>query len=304
MANLHGILAMVLAVAVFIAADALVKYGGARLNSAQAIGVYSMFATAWLALAIAATGAWRRWRSIADRRLLLRSALGCAGLYAYLVALFQIPLGIATAVKLSSPLMLAVLAVVLLRQRVDGRTWWALGAGFAGVLLVVRPSAEALDFALWLALLATLANALRDVTTRIITTAVPALVIAFTESALAAVVGCSWALAEGWQEMMGGELAILGAASLLLAGGYQLIVLAMRLGDVAVIGAFRYSAILWAVAIGYALWSEVPHLPAVAGIALIVTSGLYLVHRERRHARSSTTDAAPSSATSTRKAGP
>ena len=52
--------------------------------------------------------------------------LGCVGIYTYLVALFHIPLGVATAIKLSSPLMMTALAVILLKERVDGRLWAAV----------------------------------------------------------------------------------------------------------------------------------------------------------------------------------
>jgi drug/metabolite transporter (DMT)-like permease len=67
--------------------------------------------------------------------------------------------------------------------------------------------------------------------------------------------------------------------------GYQLIVLAMRLGEVSVVGSFRYTAILWAVARGYVVWNEVPNAVAIVGIAVIVASGLYIIGRERNRAR-------------------
>jgi drug/metabolite transporter (DMT)-like permease len=285
MGNAYGILAMALAVVVFIASDALVKFVGASLPAAQTIGVYSLFATLWLALALVASGAWRQMRSVADRHLAVRTVLGCVGIYTYLVALFHIPIGMATAIKLSSPLMLTALAVVLLKERVNWRLWAAVIVGFAGVLLVIQPRPGNLDVWLWLVLLATAANALRDVMTRVVSASVPALIIAFAGSAMSAVVGCAWAVVEGWQPMSGLQLVILCAGSVLLAVGYQLIVLAMRLGEVSVVGSFRYTAILWAVAIGYFVWNEVPNVVAVVGIAVIVASGLYIIGRERNRAR-------------------
>ena len=167
--------------------------------------------------------------------------------------------------------------------------------GFAGVLLVIQPRPGDLDLWLWLVLLATLANALRDVMTRVVSAAVPALVIAFAGSALCAVVGCAWALVEGWQPMTALQLVILCAGSVLLAAGYQLIVLAMRLGEVSVVGSFRYTAILWAVAIGY-VCGDVPNALAVVGIAVIVVSGLYVVGRERNRAKMPSRRAPPAEA--------
>jgi drug/metabolite transporter (DMT)-like permease len=92
------------------------------------------------------------------------------------------------------------------------------------------------------------------------------------------------------------QLVILCAGSVLLAAGYQLIVLAMRLGDVSVVGSFRYTAILWAVAIGYVVWGDVPNALAVVGIVVIVVSGLYVVGRERNRAKMPSRRAPPAEA--------
>ena len=74
-------------------------------------------------------------------------------------------------------------------------------------------------------------------------------------------------------------------SSLLLAMGYQFVVIALRSrGEFSVIGSFRYASVLWALAIGYVLWGDVPNLLAVAGIAVVVGAGLYVLHRERLRA--------------------
>ena len=80
-------------------------------------------------------------------------------------------------------------------------------------------------------------------------------------------------------------LGFIVASSLLLATGYQLLLVALRSGaEISVIGAFRYGSILWALAIGYVVWGDVPNALALLGIAVIVAAGLYILHRERvRH---------------------
>jgi drug/metabolite transporter (DMT)-like permease len=85
--------------------------------------------------------------------------------------------------------------------------------------------------------------------------------------------------------MSGEATGFIVGSSLLLAMGYQFVVIALRSGgEFSVIGSFRYASILWALAIGYVLWGEVPNALALAGIAVIVASGLYILHRERvRH---------------------
>ena len=100
----------------------------------------------------------------------------------------------------------------------------------------------------------------------------PTLVVSFTTAVTVAVVGCAWALLDGWQPMSWrGHRASSLASSLLLAIGYQLLMIALRSGaEFSVIGSFRYASVLWAIAIGYVVWGDVPNALALFGIAVIV----------------------------------
>ena len=113
--NTRGILAMSAAVVVFIFNDALIKLAAESMPSVQAIGVRGLFATLWCALALLVTGAWRQIRWAAHPRVVLRGVLEAGAAIVYLVALFHIPFAIATAVNLSTPLVLTVLAVLILQ---------------------------------------------------------------------------------------------------------------------------------------------------------------------------------------------
>jgi drug/metabolite transporter (DMT)-like permease len=280
--NTRGILAMSAAVVVFIFNDALIKLAAESVPAFQAIGVRGLFATLWCGLALLVTGAWRQIAWAAHPRVLFRSALEAGSAITYLIALFHIPFAIASAVNLSTPLILTLLAVLILKEDVRWRRWSAVIVGFAGVLLVIQPHPGDLNAWSWLALAGTLIGCFRDVFVRFLPAGIPTLVVSFSTALMVAVVSCGWALVEGWQPMSSRALGFIVASSLLLAMGYQLIVIALRShGEISVIGAFRYSSILWALAIGYVLWGEVPNALAMAGIAVIVGSGLYILHRER-----------------------
>jgi drug/metabolite transporter (DMT)-like permease len=150
------------------------------------------------------------------------------------------------------------------------------------VLLVIQPHPGDLNAWTWLALLGTAFGCFRDILVRFLPVGIPTLVVSFTSALVVAVVSCGWALVEGWQAMSGRALGFMVGSSLLLAMGYQFVVIALRSrGEFSVIGAFRYASILWALAIGYVVWGEVPNALAMAGIAVIVASGLYILHRER-----------------------
>jgi drug/metabolite transporter (DMT)-like permease len=278
----RGILAMSASVVVFIFNDALIKLAAESVPSIQAIGVRGVFATLWCALALLASGAWRQIGAAAHPYVLLRGLLEAAAAIVYLVALFHIPFAIATAVNLSTPLVLTVLAVLMLREDVRWRRWSAVILGFAGVLLVIQPRPGDLNTWTWVALVGTFIGAFRDVLTRYLPPGVPTLVVSFTTAITVAIAGCGGALLEGWQPMSGHALGFIVASSLLLATGYQLLVVALRSGaEISVIGSFRYGSILWAIAIGYVVWGDVPNALALFGIAVIVASGLYILHRER-----------------------
>jgi drug/metabolite transporter (DMT)-like permease len=280
--NRRGILAMSATVVVFIFNDALIKVAAESVPSIQAIGVRGVLATLWCGLALLAGGDWRRIGAAAHPHVLLRAVLEAGSAIVYLVALFHIPFAVATAVNLSTPLLLTMLAVLILKEDVRWRRWSAVVLGFLGVLLVIQPRASDFSMWAWVALAGTFLSALRDVLTGYIPRGVPTLVVTFTTAVTVAVVGCGWALVEGWQPMELRPLGFIVASSLLLAMGYQFLLMALRSGgEFSVIGAFRYGSILWALAIGYVVWGEVPNSLALLGIAVIVGSGLYILHRER-----------------------
>jgi drug/metabolite transporter (DMT)-like permease len=280
--NTRGILAMSASVVVFIFNDALIKLAAESVPSVQAIGVRGVFATLWCSLALLVSGAWRQIAMAAHPHVLLRGALEAAAAIVYLVALFHIPFAIATAVNLSTPLVLTMLAVLLLKEDVRWRRWSAVILGFVGVLLVIQPRPGDLNTWTWVALVGTFIGAFRDVLTRYLPRGVPTLVVSFTTAITVAIAGCGGALLEGWQPMSWRGLGFIVASSLLLAIGYQLLVVALRSGaEISVIGSFRYGSILWAIAIGYVVWGDVPNALALFGIAVIVGAGLYILHRER-----------------------
>lgn len=280
--NTRGIFAMSAAVFFFIFNDALIKIAAETVPAIQAIGVRGIFATLWVMLALAVTGAWRQLGGVTHPYVLLRGVLEAASSIVYLVALFHIQFAIATAINLSTPLIFTALAVLLLKETVRWRRWSAVIVGFLGVLLVIQPRPGDIDVWAWVVLFATVLGACRDVLGRYLPARVPTLVVSFASAAAVALVGCAWTFVEGWQPMTAREIGLLVVSSLLLAAGYQSLVIALRSGaEFSVIGSFRYASILWALGIGYVVWGDMPNALALAGIAVIVGSGLYILHRER-----------------------
>ena len=278
----RGILAMSASVVVFIFNDALIKLACETMPPLQAIGLRGVFATLWCVLALIASGDWRAVPRVTHPAVMVRGVLEAAAAVLYLVALAYIPFAIATAVNMSTPLFLAVLAVLILNEQVGWRRWTAIAVGFVGVLLVIQPRPGDLNVWTWLVVAASFAGALRDVLGRHVPAAVPTLVVSLSSAVTVGLVGGVWALVEGWQPMTARGVGFVIGSSLLLAMGYQLLMLSLRSGaEMSVLGSLRYSSILWALAIGYVMWGDVPNALAVAGIVVGAASGLYILHRER-----------------------
>jgi len=85
----------------------------------------------------------------------------------------------------------------------------------------------------------------------------------------------------GWSPLRPVETGLLAGAALLLVIGYQFIILAMRIGDISFIAPFRYTALIWALALGFLVFGDVPDLAMTVGATLVVGSGLYALYRER-----------------------
>jgi drug/metabolite transporter (DMT)-like permease len=67
--------------------------------------------------------------------------------------------------------------------------------------------------------------------------------------------------------------------------GYQCVIMALRTGDISAVAPFRYSALLWAMLLGYLVFGDVPGALMVTGASIIVLSGLYAFYRERKRHR-------------------
>jgi drug/metabolite transporter (DMT)-like permease len=283
-ANRHGILYMIAGMACFIFNDALIKLASEAMPAAQLIFLRGLMASV-LVLAVAhALGETRRIVQVAQRWVAARAGVDALATMLYLVALFQLPLGNITAINMASPLIIAALAVPLLAERVDARRWWAIGVGFLGVLLVIQPRAAGFNAFSLVALAATVLHSVRDLMMRRIGTAVPAILVTLSTAVAVTLLAGVLSLAQGWQPYGARELALLALAAVFLAGGYHFVIRATRAGELSVIAPFRYTGLLWALVLGFAVWREVPNAIAWAGILLLIGAGLYTLHNQRNGA--------------------
>jgi drug/metabolite transporter (DMT)-like permease len=284
--NRRGILTMIAAMVFFVGNDALVKLASAQVPTTQLVFVRGLITTALLLMTAVAMGHWRPARALRTPSVWARAVLDTLATFAYLTALFHLSLGVATAIVLAAPLFLALMARVLLKEQVDRLRWLLIGLGFAGVLLVVQPATTGFNTFALLCLLATVLQSGRDLSTRLVPAQVPSLMITLVTVATVTAVSAAWTWSTGvWVPMHSASWLLLAAAGVCLGAAHQLLTLSLRAGDMSVIGLFRYSGILFALLLGYLVWGDLPNLLAWLGIALIMATGMGMLHRERSRGR-------------------
>ena len=292
-ANAQAIATMVGAMTCFVINDALVKHVSQSLPSAQLIFLRGLMASLLVLLGAQRLGVLNRARDVFNPRVALRGAIDACATMLYLLSLFQLPIANATAINLAAPLFMTVFAVLFMGERAGPARWGAVLLGFVGVLCIVQPRGDGFNAWALLCLLGTLFHAARDLLTRRIDPAIPSIIITLATALAVTVLSGGLSLAYGWQAFGLRELALLGVAAAFLASGYLLLVQCMRSGEVSLTAPFRYSSVLVAALLGFLVWNEVPSAWAWAGIALLVGSGLYMLHSERGRVRAAALDAQP-----------
>jgi drug/metabolite transporter (DMT)-like permease len=214
---------------------------------------------------------------------LLRATLLLGSTLCNFGAVSVLPLAEVKAISFISPLLVTVFAVWLLRERVSADRWLAVAVGFAGVLFIVRPGSAMLSWASALALGTALCYSLYQVMTRSLSDEEAPLTTLFY-TALVGFLVMSLAVPAFWitptlrHAML---FLLLGATG---AVGHFLLIKALELERASALSPFGYMQLIWVTLLGYLIFGDLPDEHAVAGMMIIVGSGLYVAwgHRARR----------------------
>jgi len=279
--NRRGIVFMLGAMSLFVVNDVFMKLARETYPAGQAIALRAGFAVLVGFALVFAAREGDRLRLAFRPRVLQRGVIEAFAALTFGWSLGLMPLANLTAINMASPLLIVALAAVLGMERVGWRRTLALSVGFIGVLFVVRPGAESFNAAAIVAVISTFLVAGRDLTTRTIGDDVPSTVVSLTTTILVGLVAVAYGLAEEWRPVWRIETLYVALASVLVTAGTFFIISAFRRTDVGVISQYRYAIIVFATVLGYVVWGDVPDLFAAIGVALIVGSGLYTMHRQR-----------------------
>jgi drug/metabolite transporter (DMT)-like permease len=276
-----GIAMMLLATLLFTVMDSIAKNLTASYPVQQVIWARYFFQFALMLLLIPRLGIagllWTRRPGVH----IARGLLLMISTYCMIMAISIVPLADAYTITFTAPFLVTILSVPLLKERVGWRRWTAVLVGFAGVLIVFRPIAAPVHWAMLLPLITAACFALYQILTRKVsydsreTAFMMLFYLAWVGTAvMSAIVPAYWqtVAAADWAWMIG--MGALGAA------GHLILIRALAITPASLLSPFIYSQIIWALGIGYFWFGDVPSIWMLVGCAVIVASGLYVFYRE------------------------
>lgn len=284
--NLRGAGLMVVAMAAFTLNDTCMKAVTQSLPLYQAIFLRGALTLLLLFPLARATGGLRLALPRGDAGLMVLRTLGEIGAtILFLTALMHMPLANLSAILQALPLAVTLAAALFLGEPVGWRRLAAILAGFGGVLLIVRPGGEAFNIWALAGVGAVACVVVRDLATRKMSAALPSVTVAVFAASAVTVLGAVVSPFQGWGAVSALNLGLLAVAAVFLIMGYIFIVGATRAGDIGVVAPFRYTALVWAIGLGWAAFGHFPDPLTLLGAGIVVAMGIYTFHRERRLGR-------------------
>lgn len=284
--TLQGVLLQLVALALFVSMDALLKLLVAAYSVPQLMFVRFLIHTVFVAAAIMIFTGSLPWRSRSPVLQTLRSASLAIANAALSVALIHVPLADATAVMFAAPVLTVALAALLLGERVSPRRWLGVCIGLAGVMVALRPpflTGNPLHWAMLLPLVTAAMNTVYQLLTRHLA-AKDDPRTTFLHTSLAACALTALAQPFVWVTPAASDLPWMLALGLLGAAGHCLLVLAFARAPASVLAPMSYSQLVWAGLAGVLVFGDWPDGWTLLGAGIIAAGGILVALPDRRAA--------------------
>ncbi len=279
--NAEGTLFILCAIALYAVVDALVKWLDGRYSPFEIIFFRSLFAFGPLAYMIVRNGGLPSLKTHHSTFHLVRGLLGFVAMVSFFIALPRMALADAIGITYAAPLFITMLSYPLLKERVGPRRWTAIAIGLIGITIIFRPGTGLFQWISLGPLLSAFAYALTMILVRKYGRRESATAMAFYFTVVTLVTS-SFFLPFVWVTPTSSDL-----LALALIGGFAgfasiSMTHAFRVAQPSVLAPFEYIGIVFAIAIGYFVWSEIPDFWMIGGIFIIISSGIYVIIREAK----------------------
>jgi drug/metabolite transporter (DMT)-like permease len=280
--RLVGIALMCGAVALFSCLDAIAKYLGGHMDPLQVTAI--RYLTAFF-LALLISNPVIRPGMLKTTRPGLQIVRGLMMLGTTIfnfLAFRYLQLDEALAILFSTPFLVAIMAGPILGEWVGWRRWTAIAVGFFGVLVVIRPGLGGMQWAALLSVVSAIFYAGYAIATRLVMRHDSSETTLFYANVVGVVIMLP-VLPFVWTAPPSAfDLMLLFAVGAFGSAGHFLLILAHHRAPASVLSPFMYTQLLWAVILGYLVFANVPSHWTLAGAAIVVASGLYLLYREQK----------------------
>ena len=277
----RGITFTILGGALLTTNDAVLKWLTSDYPVGQLMFIRGLFVFLPVMLIAWRAGGFGLIRVNSFRNQSLRAGFAFTSGFLFITGLRFLPLADALAITFAGPLFVTALAPRMLGEHVGWRRWSAVLAGFAGVVVMLRPGAEVMQWAALFPLGASLAGALRDLTTRKMAGQETSVSIMCFSTAVIVLAGlCTWPF--GWAPLVLEDLGLMALSGMLVGGAHYLLIERFQWAEAALLAPFKYTNMIWAVLFGFVIWGDLPDAWTTTGAAFVIVCGLYIIRRESR----------------------
>ena len=275
-----AIIAMLLGAAVLTTNVAVLKWLTNSYHVGQILFCRGIFISLPLAFLIWKAGGLKSLRYVNPKGHTIRAILVIVGIFLFVSGLAYLPIADAIAISFAGPLFITALAQPLLGEHVGWRRWSAVLTGFIGILLIVRPGGDVVQWAVLLPLTASLAGALRDLLTRHLSSQETPVAILFSTT-LGVILASLVTIPFVWVPVPLVDWGWFALSGFLVGFAHFLMIETFRFGEATLVAPFKYSGVIWAGLLGYLIWGDIPDFTTILGVTIVVLSGIYIFHREK-----------------------
>jgi drug/metabolite transporter (DMT)-like permease len=288
--RLTGIALMCAAVALFACLDTTAKYLNTQMDSLQI--AWARYTSAFVLTLFVSNPLTQPGllRSGAMKLQIIRSVLLVLATIGNFLALRWMQLDEVLSIIFTFPFIVAIVSGPLLGEWIGWRRWCAIGVGFGGVLLITRPGFTGVHPAALFSLGATISYGFYAVITRIVARTDSNQTSLFYANLIGTLIMLPvlpfvWQTPSSWVIV----LMLLGIG-VLGSIGHLCLIAGHRMAPASVLSPFIYTQLIWVVILGYVVFDHVPTGWTMAGAAIVIASGLYLLYRERKLGKSATSE--------------
>ena len=278
--NFRGAVLMMVCMGAFVLNDAFVRLAGDSLPLAQILFYRGLLTSTALLLVAFYTGVFKLKVPRRDKWLIFfRSVTEALTAYFFLTAVMNMPFANVTAVLQILPMTVTLAAAIFFKEKVGLFRILLIFLGFLGVILIINPAKDGFNIYAGYALISVFLITTRDLLSRKLSVDVSTLIPTVSASFGVLLFSIFLTINTAFQPLNLENSFFIGTAAFFIIFGYYTAVLVMRAGEISFISPFRYTAVLFALILGFIFFNERPDKTALLGMIIVMFSGIVLMMR-------------------------